>query len=304
MDIKPPDKIAQLGAQALVRLHVGLGQVKPHLSAIIEDAVFGAGQILAGQPEIQAVAGQPVEGLVGKALQEARQSLALDLFAVGFADHLDMAEGELPLAHAALIRGMVEIVQPQGLLEPRGIGLARDGQHDRVVVADIATSHQPRGIGQPVRMRIRRRPQHQQRRRQGPAGDHDDIGRQRAGRPGFRIVALDPLSHLDAGDGAPAGIGDQAFRIGPRQQGHVRMVAQCRIDRHDLGVGLAVRQAGIAVEAVAADAGAVGQGIPVGVLIQQHPDRQVERVVPLADQPVGQFLDARLVHDRGMGIGV
>ena len=69
---------------------------------------------------------------------------------------------------------------------------------------------------------------------------------------------------------------------------------QRRPDAQHVGVGLAVGQAGEAVEAVAAHAAArLGIG-----LVQVDADRQVERLVAGGDEVVVELLDARLVRDR------
>ena len=74
--------------------------------------------------------------------------------------------------------------------------------------------------------------------------------------------------------------------------------AEQRPDRDDVGVGLGVHQARVAVAGGAADADAAG---PVG-LVQHDPARRMERAVAALGQVIGDLLQPGLVGDRGPGI--
>src|SRR5580658_982078 len=75
------------------------------------------------------------------------------------------------------------------------------------------------------------------------------------------------------------------------------MRLQRRIDANDLGIGLAVGQAGIAVEGVTANARRMGQRLAV-VLVEQDTDGQVKGVMAFALESVEQLLNARFVRKR------
>ena len=96
----------------------------------------------------------------------------------------------------------------------------------------------------------------------------------------------------------PAGVGLEPHRLRAGQQRHVG-VLQRRPDAEHLGVGLRVHEAREAVAGGAPDAVAVR---PVR-LEQPHAARRVERVQPRRLEVVGELLDARLVADRGEGVG-
>ena len=102
----------------------------------------------------------------------------------------------------------------------------------------------------------------------------------------------------DLGHGAAGRVGVKRHGLGVGQQRDVRVLER-RADRQHLGVRLCVNQAREAVAGRAADAVAVGH---VG-LVQHHPARGVERVVPRGREVVGELLDARLVRDGREGIG-
>ena len=114
--------------------------------------------------------------------EEVRR-LALQLLAVGLAEHLDAAPrvvGVLALE--------VPVVERQRLLEPRGVRLLRQRHHRHVVVAHVVAPDLVRAVGEPVRMRVVRRPQQQQRRVQRAARHHDHVAREarpRSRRPSW-----------------------------------------------------------------------------------------------------------------------
>ncbi len=135
------------------------------------------------------------------------------------------------------------------------------------------------------------RTQQQDRGVDGPAGHHHDVG----GEPNGRAVAQ---FRDDRGDAAPGGVRLEPAYVGMRDQLDVG-VFQGRVHADDLGVRLRADQAGEAVDAVAADAGAPVHCPPLVVLEEVHPDREVEGVQALLLQVVAQLLDARLVlHGR------
>ena len=70
------------------------------------------------------------------------------------------------------------------------------------------------------------------------------------------------------------------------------------IDAHDLRIRLPVHHAREAVQPVAPDALAPVCGVAVGVLVEQHADRQVRRMQAELHEVVVQLLDAGLVLHR------
>ena len=79
--------------------------------------------------------------------------------------------------------------------------------------------------------------------------------------------------------------------------------ARGRVDADDLGVGFGVDGARETVERVASDAGAVGGGGAVRVLVELDAERKVEGVQPLAAEHVAELLDAGFVDDWRVGVG-
>jgi hypothetical protein len=79
-------------------------------------------------------------------------------------------------------------------------------------------------------------------------------------------------------------------------------VPQGGLDADDVGVGLAVDQAGVAVEGGAADAGRAPQGGLVG-LIAQDPDREGERLEAGGAKVGLELGDAGLVAERRVAVG-
>ena len=103
---------------------------------------------------------------------------------------------------------------------------------------------------------------------------------------------------MHAGGGAARRVAQYALDLGVREQGDV-LVAQRRADTTHVCVGLAVGEAGEAVEAVAAHA-APGLGV---ALVEVDAHRQVKRTVAGALEVVGELLDPGLVHTAGYGNG-
>ena len=107
----------ELGEQALVGLLVVGGVVDLGGPVFGHDhAVAGVGQVFAGEPEVNAVAGEFIEGEVGGELGRA----GLEHVGIGLADHGDVAEGEIPVVGAE-----IEVVEGEGLLVAGEVGGAR-----------------------------------------------------------------------------------------------------------------------------------------------------------------------------------
>ena len=81
------------------------------------------------------------------------------------------------------------------------------------------------------------------------------------------------------------------------------MQLQGGVDANHLGVGLAVGDAGEAVEGVAADARTRRRRLAALLLIEQDPERQVERLDPLLAPAIAEVLDNGLVLDGRIGEG-
>lgn len=94
------------------------------------------------------------------------------------------------------------------------------------------------------------------------------------------------------------GVGFEAFHLGVAVQGDVA-VAKGRSDAEDVGVGLAVCEAGEAVESVAANA---ASRLRVG-LVQVDADGHVKRMLAGLLEVVAQLLDEGLVRHGRMGEG-
>ena len=71
---------------------------------------------------------------------------------------------------------------------------------------------------------------------------------------------------------------------------------ECRLDADDLSVGLAIDEARIAIEGVAADAGAGVLRLAV-FLVEQNAERKRKRMIAAPLQAVPELLYARLVRD-------
>ena len=124
------------------------------------------------------------------------------------------------------------------------------------------------GVRQPVRVPVARRAQQQ---RGGVDRARTRRRRCRRCRPPRRAVALDD----DPRDRASGRVGLEPLDPRVRAQRDVRVLER-GAHAEDVRVGLAVGQAGEAVEAVAANA---APGLGVG-LVEVDPDGQVERLVP------------------------
>ena len=146
------------------------------------------------------------------------------------------------------------------------------------------------GVRQAARVLVARRAQQQCGGVGGAAGDDDDV--RAVGLLAAVAVDHDPL------DRASRRVGLEALHPRVGAQRDVRVLER-RAHAHDVGVGLAVRQAREAVETVAAHAAA---GFGVG-FVEVDPDRQMERLVAGPDEIVVELLDARLVGDGRVGNG-
>ena len=146
------------------------------------------------------------------------------------------------------------------------------------------------GVRKPVRVRVARRAQQQRGGVDRAAGDDDDVGA--VGLLGAPAVDDDPRDRASGRVGLQPrdpsrGVRSVTFGCSSagRTQQHVR-------------VGLAVGQAGEAVEAVAAHA---APGLGVGLVeVDRRPGRW-NGWWPVAHEVVVQLLDPRLVGDGGVG---
>lgn len=120
-----------------------------------------------------------------------------------------------------------------------------------------------RAVGKSVRMFVASGTQQQKSRVYGSACDNDDIGRV----PLLDAVVIDK-------DGAYAAAGRVGFKTLDERIGDERdvLVFERRLDADDLCIGLAVDQARIAVESIAADAGTGVVRLTV-LLVKQHAER-------------------------------
>ena len=136
------------------------------------DPVIGLREVLAAEPEVDGVVGEDLEGHVRRCEPCPSGRLAVDLLAVGLAEHLDATERELPI-----VRSQVPVVERQGLLELRGVGLLGHCHQRQVVVPHVVTAHNVGAVCQAVRMRLVGRAQQQHGGVHGAAGDDDDVRR-------------------------------------------------------------------------------------------------------------------------------
>ena len=150
-------------------------------------------------------------------------------------------------------------------------------------MAHVVASDLIGAVGKSLRVLVVARSQKQQCRGERAAGNDDDVGRINAphDQPLRDVNALHDLAGL---------IGLQFRNIGASHQRQVRMRLQRRIDADDLGVRLAVQQAGKAVESIAADANAGRRRLAI-LFVQQDAERQMERVQTVLGQAVAQCLD-------------
>src|SRR6516162_48748 len=243
--------------------------------------VLRIGQILGGQPKIDRVLRHDVKWHFRLPEQPIRR-LALEHLAVGFAEHLDMTERVVPI-----IRAEVEIIERECFLEHGGVGLLRNREEGRVVVAHVVTSDDSRVVRQSVRMLVIGRAQQQQGRVDCATGEHHDFG-------GILLRVPLPLD-VNRRNGAAGRIGLQPAHECVGQERHIRML-ECRVDADDLSVGLAIDEARIAIEGVAADAGA---GVPrlAVLLVEQNAERKRKRMIAAPLQAVPELLYAWLVRD-------
>ncbi len=218
--------LAEHAAQLVVKLahrNLVVGSVgeRDAAVAIDGDPIVGLGQILGRQPEIDGVAGDFVQGAIGR--QRGQQRLLGPVHsAQRLADHLDIAHRVGEVRHAK-----IEVVQRQGLLEHRVVGRQRQRQHRLAVVKHVVAADLVRAVGQPVGMAVVGRAQQQRRGIGGAAGNDDDIGGEGLRRP------VDFRDHPV--DARPGRIGLELQRPGVAQQGHVRPL-QRRAHGDDLGV--------------------------------------------------------------------
>src|SRR5262249_60387986 len=95
-------------------------------------------------------------------------------------------------------------------------------------------------------------------------------------------------------NGAPGRVGLQPAHECVGQERDIRML-ECRVDADDLSVGLAIDEARVAIEGVAADAGAGVLRLAV-LLVEQNAERKRKRMIAAPLQAVPELLYARLVR--------
>ncbi len=161
----------QLPVQALRGLLVGglVGQ----LDAAVwreRDPVVGARQVLGREPEVDAVC----------AATSSRLNVGASFVSSGFSP-LNICASDLPTiwmlpsGKREIIAPEVEVVEAQGLLEHRRVGLLGDGQHGDAVVEHVVAADLVGAVGQAAGMPVVRRREQQLGRVRGPGRDHDDV---------------------------------------------------------------------------------------------------------------------------------
>ena len=223
-------------------------------------------------------------------MRPCRGGLAADLFGVGGGAHLDEAERVFPVVAAE-----IPVAEGEGFLEDGVVGLLQDGHDDRHVVAHVVAADLAGAVGEAVRMVVIGGAEQEQGGAEGTAGDDDDVGGE--------IVFLAVTQHVDLADALAAGIGLEPGDEGAGEEDEVGVGGAGGVDAHDLAVGLGVDGAGEAVEGVAADAGAVGFGGAVRVLVELDAEGEVEGVEALLGQHLVQLLDLGFVDDGRLRVG-
>ena len=189
------------------------------------------------------------QGMVGNAVhapargQGREQGLVtLHHRPIGLASHLDLAhrEGESLITEIPVIDG-------QGLLKHRGVGLMGEGHQGLALVVHIIATHLIRTVGQPSGMVVVGRHQQQPGGIGGSTTDHHQI----TAEAQLFAIAL----HNNTADGTARGIGLQAanLRAGEQGEGGIRL-AEGGPDSHHLGITLGMHQTGIPVAAIALEA--------------------------------------------------
>ncbi len=207
--------------------------------------------------------------------------LALHRLRVRLPAHLDVPERPF-----AAVPGEVEVVQAEGLLEHRVVALLAQGDHGLAVVVHVVAADLARAVGQAIRVPVGSRPEQDGGAVGGPGRDRHDVGL-------VDLLAAAPADHHGRDGSGRPGPCLEALDFGVDQQGDVRLV-QDRAHGDDVGVGLGVYQARVAITPGTADALA---GRPVR-LVEQDAAGRVERVVARSGQGVGDLLDPRLVRHR------
>src|SRR5262245_18015699 len=125
------------------------------------------------------------------------------------------------------------------------------------------TPDDPRAVGEAVRVPVVCGAQQQKRRIDRAAGDYDDVGRIFLERA---AAFHETLRHR-----APLAVGVEPSDVGVCEQRHIGVIER-RVDADPLRISLAVYRAWIAVEGIAADAGAVALRLPL-CFVQKYPER-------------------------------
>jgi hypothetical protein len=187
------------------------------------DPVLVEGQVLGGDPEVQDLAGQ-----LGRVLRLG--GVEADQRGVALAIHLDGPHWVGPVAVAE-----VGVVDPQGLLKLGQVGGLEEGDEGGVVVHHKVPAELVGAVAEPVGVGVAGR------RQQEVTTTSAEYSSWVPSRSTATRVTVRPLG----------GVSSRVTWALVRQV-HVGM-AQGRLGADDMGVGLAVDQAGIAVEGGAAD---------------------------------------------------
>ena len=245
------------------------------------DPVFRIRQVFRRQPEIERVLGHQLERESGHDFgRPGGKNVGIRL-----TDKRDVTHGVFPVRGAK-----VEIVQPERLLEHRGVGASGDCEHHRVQMAHVVPPDLVGTVGQPGWMSFVGGAQEQGGRVDGAAGDDDDVG----GKGLFLAISFDVnLGHFAA---RVTGLQARDIRIG--EQRDVRLLER-RVHADDLRVGLGIYETGMPVAPRAPNTLAF---VPV-LFVKHDAHGQQKRMVPDALEVIAQLLDPRLVADRRIEIG-
>ena len=107
--------------------------------------LFGIGQVLRGEPEVQRVLGHQFQSEIRS--DGRRASLQSDR--IQFADERDVPHGILEV-----FRTEVEVIDAQRLLENRWVRAFRNGHHHRVGVSHVMAAHDVGTVGQSARVLV------------------------------------------------------------------------------------------------------------------------------------------------------
>ena len=185
----------------------------------------------------------------------------------------------------------VEVVDAQGLLEPRGVGHLREGDQRRVVVHHQVPPDQARAVTEAVRVPV--------------VAERSSSAAELIAPAATTTTSAEYSSRAPSRSTTTRSTAGRTASVSSRvtwacgEQGDVR-VPQRRLDADDLGVGLAVDQAGEAVAGGAADAGGRAPGRASS---SRMPLGSGNGCSPARGEIGAQLLDPRLVADRRVRVG-